>query len=172
LETLQQILTTHLLRYPKIQVQDIYKLLHQACLGSEHNIQDELEARDWLERELAGMGDGPDDPLMDRLSPAGQILRIHLRPYLRAGKDPEKLLQAFLNTAQSWRGSSKLLKEYGVTAAWLVQRGSWSIRWEEIESFFVKMEEKDFPAMHHSKVYIRLYRPAYRVVASQFLEEI
>ena len=161
----------HLLRYPQMQIADLYKLLHHAALGSEHAFRDEQAARDWLERELAEMGDGPDDPLMDPLPPDGQILRVHLRPYLRAGKEPEALLRAFIQTANEWRGSPEKLKVYGAGAARLVQARTGSIRQEEIEAFFVKMEEQDFPAVHHSEIYERLYRPAYRVVARQFLEE-
>lgn len=171
METLYQILTSHITRYASIQVQDVYKLLHQAALGSEHAVRDEQVARDCLERELAEMGAGPDDPLMDPLSPDGQILRVHLRPYLRAGKDPETLLQAFIRTANEWHASPERLKEYGAAAARLAQAGKGPIRREEIEAFFAKMEEQDFPAVHHSEVYERLYRPAYRVVARQFLEE-
>lgn len=161
----------HLLRYPQMQIADLYKLLHQAALGSEHAVRDEQAARDWLERELLQMGEGPDDSLMDPLSPDGQILRVHLRPYLRAGKNPETLLRAFIQTANEWRGSPKKLKEYGAAAARLAQAGTGSIRREEIDAFFAKMEEQDFPAVHHSKDYQRLYRPAYRVVARKFLED-
>ena len=171
METLSQILTSHLARYPQMQIMDLYKLLHQAALGSEHAVRDEQAARDWLERELAEMGEGPDDPLMDPLSPDGQILRVHLRPYLQAGKDPEILLQAFFRTANEWHGSLDKLKAYGAAAARLARAGTGSIRREETEAFFTKLEEQDFPAVHHSKVYGRLYRPAYRVVARQFLEE-
>lgn len=167
----RQILTSHLLRYPQMQMADLYKLLHQAALGSEHAVRDEQAVRDWLEHELAEMGDGPDDPLMDPLPPDGQILRVHLRPYLRAGKNPETLLRAFIQTANEWRGSPEKLKEVGAAAARLAQAGTGSIRQEEIEAFFAKMEEQDFPAVHHSEIYERLYRPAYRVVAKRFLEE-
>jgi hypothetical protein len=161
----------HLARYPQMQIVDLYKLLHQAALGSEHTAHDEQIARDWLERELAEMGDGPDDPLMDLLPPDGRIVRVHLRPYAAAGKDPETLLQAFIRTANEWRGSPEMLKEYGAAAVRLAQAGTGSIQPEEIEAFFAKMEEKHFPAVHHSEVYERLYRPAYRVVARQFLED-
>jgi hypothetical protein len=36
--------------------------------------------------------------------------------------------------------------------------------------FFMEMERKKYPAVHHSRVYRRLYRPAYRVAARSFLE--
>ena len=158
-------------RYPQMQIVDLYKLLYQAALGSEHAVRDEQAVCDWLERELAEMGAGPDDPLFDPLSPDGQILRLHLRPYLRAGKNPDTLLQAFIRTANEWHGSPEKLKQYGATAAQVAQAGIGSIRREEIEAYFAKMEVQGFPAMHHSAVYKRLYRPAYRLVARQFLEE-
>ena len=152
LKTLNQILTSHFIRTPAMQVQDVYKLLHQSALGSEHAVRDEQAARDWLERELDGMGDGPEDPLLDPISPDGQILRLHLRPYLRAGKDPEALLRAFIRSATEWRGSPDKLKAYGAGVRRLAQAGTGSIRPAEFEAFFAKMEEQDFPAVHHSEI--------------------
>jgi len=40
----QQILTDHLARYPLMRVEDIYKLVHQASLGSEHAVSDVARA--------------------------------------------------------------------------------------------------------------------------------
>ena len=39
------------------------------------------------------------------------------------------------------------------------------------DAFYAKMEAQDLPAVHHSEVYKRLYRPAYRVIARQYMEE-
>jgi hypothetical protein len=172
MDALIQILTSHYALTPDMLVQDVYKLLHQAAMGSEHAVHDEQATRDRLERELAEMGEGSDEPLLDPISPDRQILRVHLRPYLRAGKDVETLLRAFVRTATEWSGSPEKLKEYGAAAARLAQMGTGSIRREEIEAFFSKMEQQGFPAVHHSTKYERLYRPAYRVIARQFLEDI
>jgi hypothetical protein len=169
--SMNNILRNHFQRYPLMQVADLYKLLHQAALGSEHAVRNEQAARDLLERELAEMRNGPDDPQTDPLSPDGQILRVHLRPYVRSGKDLEKLLAAFIQTANEWRGSPEKLKEYGTTVARLVRSRTAEIPLKEIEAFFAKKEEQHFPAVHHSEVYEHLYRPSYRVVARQFLEE-
>jgi hypothetical protein len=168
---LEHILANHLARTPQMQVQDLYKLLHQAALGSGHAVKDIESARGWLERELAEMGAGPDDPLFDPISPDRSILRVHLRPYFAAGKDPELLLQAFVRTANKWQGSTEKLKEYAAAAARLANKGQWEIRPEAIEAFFATMEAQAYPAVHHSETYARLYRPAYRVVAREFLEE-
>jgi hypothetical protein len=167
---LDGILRSHFLRYPNMQVADLYKLLHQAALGSEHAVGDEQVARVSLEKELLEMGTGPADPLIDPLSPDGKIRRVHLRSYIQAGKNPETLLQAFIHTANEWHGSPEKLKEYGAAAARTAGAGTGSVRREEIEAFFAEMGSQGFPAVHHSTEYKRLYRPAYRVVASRFLE--
>jgi hypothetical protein len=172
IDTLQSILTNHFNRYPQMQMVDFYKLLHQAALGSEHAVQDEQEARDWFEREHAKMGNSPNDPMVDPISPDGQILRVHLRPYLCAGKDADTLLRAFIQTANEWQGSLDKLKEYAATAGGMTQPVASQFSPMEIRAYFAKMEAQGFPAVHHSKVYERLYHPAYRVIARQYLEEI
>jgi len=169
---LNQILTSYLARTPVMEVQDLYKLLHLAALGSGHIVRDERAVRSWLERELDEMGTGPDDPLIDPLSPDGQILRVHLRPYKREGKNPDKLLQAFIRTANEWFGSPEKLKEYGALAGQMAEKGGFPFSEKEFHSYFAEMESRGFPAVHHSEVYEQLYHPAYRVVARQYFEEI
>ncbi len=172
MDILDQVVINHFTRTPSMQVQDVYKLLHQAAMGSEHAISDEQAAREWLEREINEMGDGPDDPLLDPISPDGQIVRVHLRPFRLAGKDSESLLRAFIRTASEWHGSSEKLKEYCTSVTRLAQSGTISLQPGQIESFFLKMDTEGFPAVHHTNLYQQIYRPAYRVVARQFLEEI
>ena len=155
-----------------MQVQDLYKLLHQAALGSDHAVEDSDPARKWLERELVEMGAGPEEPIFDPISPGGEILRVHLRPYIRAGRDPQDLLAAFLHTAKKWNGSKATLRENGQLAVQLVEMEDWPLQGIEIEAFFAKMEGLDFPAAHHSAIFAGLYRPAYRVIAREFLETI
>ena len=170
-ESLFKILNNHLTRTPDMQLQDVYKLLHQAALGSEHAVGDEQAVQDWMNRELVEMGAGPDDPLVDPIAPDGQIVRIHLRPYIRAGKDPQALLQAFIRTANEWHGSPDQLKSFGQSAAQFAREGLLPFHAGDLGSYFIIMEQQGFPAAHHTEVYERLYRPAYRVVAIQFLEE-
>ncbi len=168
---LHSTLTEHLKRYPHMQAADVYKLPYQAAMGNGHAVRDIDTARGWLERELSSLGEGPDDPLIDPLPPDGQLVRVHLRPYMAAGKDPEALLRAFVRTANEWHGSVERLKEYRTAAVEMIKAGLSEIRPDAVESFFATMEAQGFPAVHHSETYARLYRPAYRVVAREYLEE-
>jgi hypothetical protein len=164
MDTFSSIIRTHREHYPEMGVQDLYKLAHQAALGPEHAVGDPAGVRDYLERELKIMGKGPDEPLFDPISGNGEIVRVHLRPYLASGRDPDHLLDAFVRTANEYQGSVSILE-----TCWHAARQArlWSL--PAMDEFFTQMKMGDFPAVHHSERYCELYRPAYRVVLRKLL---
>jgi hypothetical protein len=153
-----------------MQLADVYKLIHQAAMGSEHAIRDERSARSWMTRELAEMGEGPVEPLLDPLSVETGIVRVHLRPYIASGGDPAKLLEAFLCTANQHKGQIRLLETYWQAAVSLAESGQIPFSVDEMRSFIIPLAAQGFPAVHHSSEYQKLYRPAYRVVQGSLLE--
>jgi hypothetical protein len=169
-KTLAGILEAQVRRYPLLEIQDLYKLLHQASLGSEHAVSNDDGVRAWLDGELATMGAGPEEPLLDDISPDGEIVRVHLRPYLGAGHEPERLLEAFLRTAREYQGSVERFGRYGEVAVQVASAGRLNVPAEQISQFMQQMGEQGFPAIHHSAPFRAHYRPAYRVVARVFLE--
>ncbi len=169
-EILVRILAAQYRRYPRLRIADLYKLLHQASMGSEHAVSDEDSVRAWLQEELSTMGDGPEEPLVDEISPAGDIVRVHLRPYVMAGHSPAELLEAFLRTAREYRGSVEHLKRYGKVAEQVARSGLLPFQPREIGRFMQRMEEQGFPAVHHSDTFRCLYHPAYRVVVRRLLK--
>src|SRR5512136_1192132 len=122
-DAIRCILSDHIARYPLMQVRDLYKLIHQAALGSEHAVRDLESARAWLDRELKDLGPGPADPLIDPISADGRIVRVHLRPFLHAHGDLTALLDAFVRTANEYRGDTKRLPEYATAAQQMAQAG-------------------------------------------------
>jgi hypothetical protein len=149
-----------------MQIQDLYKLIHQAALGSEHAISDLEAPRQWLERELAEMGSGPEETLIDPISADGKIVRVHLRPFLAHGGDAGTLLSAFVRTANAFHGDKAVLQDYWNAATELRPFSS-----VEMIAFIETARAQDFPAVHHSPEYERLYRPAYRVIKRKYLDE-
>jgi len=158
----ESILKSHLARYPEMQIQDVYKLIHQAALGSEHAVTNPKAARAWLKQELAQMGEANAEPMIDPISADGQILRVHLRPFLAHGGDPESLLTAFVRTANEFHGDKQTLKNYWDIATRLEVFPS-----AALDDFIQSM--KGYPAVHHSAIYTRRYRPAYRVILQKYL---
>ena len=159
-EVIEKVIRDHFTRYPNMQIQDLYKLLHQAALGSEHAVSDRGAVERWMTRELAEMGEGNTEPMVDPISPDGDIARVHLRPYVSAGHDPQLLLDAFIHTADDYHGETQFLENYWQDA---IKLGAFSV--EEMNGFFQDVKAKNFPAVHHSAEYERRYRPAYRVIS-------
>ena len=170
--TVAGILKQHCERYPKLSVEDAYKLVFQACLGSEHAVANPEDARRWLEQELATLGSGPDEPLIDPISPDGRIVRVHLRPFAAQKGNPERLLQAFIQTANHYRGSRKELARSWAEVVRLAVENALPFSADEARAFGTKMADAGYPAVHHSKIYTVEYRPAYRVIAREYLDGI
>lgn len=169
---MRSILIEHNQRYPLWSVDDLYKLVYQAAMGSEHAVRDERAAGERLADEIAALGPGPQDPLADPISPDGQILRIHLRPFVQQGLNADRLLAAFIRTARDFQGQKQNIRRYGGSACEVALEGLLPIAPEEVEQAFADMEAGNFPPVHHSPLYEEHYRPAYRVVARDFVSEM
>ena len=166
----RRILALQYKRYPLMEVQDIYKLIHQASMGSEHAVQDVDVTRAYLEREVNELADGPEEPIKDIISADGRMARINLRPYLASNASLEILFRAFIRTANEFEGSTMRLKRYRSYAEPLTDKGSFAFSHTALRTFFDQMEAQGFPAVHHSASYAATYQPAYRVVLHEFLE--
>jgi len=162
---MRRILIAHATRYPHWALDDLYKLIHQAALGSEHAVSDEAHARERLTQELAGLGPGLEELLIDPISPASDVVRVHLRPFVRLRLEGEQLLDAFIRTAREFHGSADRVVEYANTAADLAREGLLRFDGDGVTEFVARMKEAGFPAVHHSPAFEAEYRPAYRVVA-------
>src|SRR5205823_6624785 len=109
---ISQLLGSHLQRYPRMQLEDIYKLLHQAAMGPEHAVEDAVLARERLRAEAQDLGSGPADPRMDPISPDGRLVRVHLRAYLESGAAIEDLAAAFVDTAKTYPAAPDKLAKF------------------------------------------------------------
>jgi len=168
----QQILARQMARYPRLAIQDLYKLIYQAALGAEHAVPDVAAAQDWLERELRQLGAGPPEPIVDVISPDGCLVRVHLRPYVAAGGDPGALLTAFVRTAKEHGGTGEQLRRYWSYAVRLAAMGGLPFNQTDLRSFWADVAAQGFPVVHHSAAYRAAYKPAYRVIRQEFLGDL
>jgi hypothetical protein len=168
-DAIARLVSEHVRRHPRLEVQDLYKLLHQAALGSEHAVADLAAARQWMAHEIAALGPGLPEPLVEPVSPDGRLARVHLRPYLKAGHDPERLVEAFILTASEYKGAVSELERYGRVATRMAAAGHLPFPAEEVTRFFEAQAAQGHPAARHSAAYRQAYAPAYRVVALEHL---
>lgn len=168
-QSFQIILLEHARRYPAWQMEDLYKLIHQANLGSEHAVTDREHARRWLEEELAHLQPTQPEPLIDPISPDGSIVRVHLQPFAAGGLSSALLLDAFIQTSAGFRGSIRGLEDAWREATSLAEGGLLHFDPAKMESFITEKSRQGYPAVHHSERYTLAYHPAYRVTARVYL---
>ena len=167
-----QLLGQHLKHYPLAQLDDVYKLLHQAALGAGHAMDDVTALRERLDTEVATLGSGPEEPLAELISPDGRLTRVHLRAYLQAGHSVEPLFDAFVQTAQEYPSSPDKLAKFCACLADLADVGGIPFDRTEVSRYFAKIAEDRYPVVSHSAEFRAAYKPAYRVVALDFLPAI
>ena len=154
------ILIDHLKRYPLMQAQDVYKLIHQAACGPAHAVTHRDVAREWLENELETLSDPWPEALIDPISPDGELVRVHLAPFKASRGDPLTLLDAFIRTSQEVHPDDERLERYLAASLESVP---------ELAGLLASLKSQGFPALHHSDAYRTAYRPAYRVVLKKYL---
>jgi hypothetical protein len=134
-----QLLAHHFRRYPRMELVDVYKLLHQAAMGPGHAIDDLKSVRDKLEAEVAQLGEGPDDPIADPISPDGKLARVHLRPYLAAGHSARFLVDAFVQTGHSRPEAPERLEKFCACLGDLAATGGIPFPRDEVERCVTRM---------------------------------
>lgn len=168
-ERFRQVVTYHLEKYPSMEIQDLYKLVFQAAMGSEHAVPDRQAAQQWLERELATLVIGSEEPFSEPLSPDGELVRVNLRGYVEQGGDTRELLDAFIATAKQFEASEGGLERYWGYVEAMAETGQIPYPKGQLGKWFAEMRDQGFPAVHHSSSYRNLYQPAYRVVSRELL---
>ena len=166
-----QLLGEHLGRYPLMQVADVYKLLHQAALGSAHAV-DPANAREQLHQEATGLTPAPDALLAEVISPDGRLARVHLATYLGRGMSLDSLADAFAGTASTCAGSTDKLAKFCGCLGDLADAGGIPFTRVEVEAFMGTRQQQGWPAVRHSDAYRAAYAPAYRVVDVTLLPQL
>jgi hypothetical protein len=166
-----QLLGEHLGRYPAMQVADVYKLLHQAALGSAHAV-DAANARELLRKEAAGLTPAPESLLAEVISPDGRLARVHLAACLGRGLPLDALADAFSGTAATYTGSPDKLAKFCGCLGDFADAGGIPFTRAEVESFMGARQREGWPAVHHSDAYRAAHTPAYRVVDVTLLPQL
>ncbi len=166
----------HADHYPNLNVEDLYKLLHQAVAGPAHSIEDPDMARQWLDREWDGLEDPLEaEEMFEPLSSDGQLVRVNLRPWRAAGLAPEVVLNAFVRTAGALPPDTVRIRIELDAISACSERisddlGLSALSAQAIRTFFDDQARDGYPAIHHSEEYSRRYLPAYRVVLRSYLD--
>ena len=149
---------------PGLEIQDLYKLLYQGRFGIGHLIPSREAARRYLLDEIATLPQGEDEPLLEPCSPDGRMVRVNLRPFVRRGLDPEKLLGAMLKSLLAAPPDTAAFQRDWEAAGALLRAGRLPLDAAAFAAFTREVSQARYPALHHSASYSARYHPAYRVV--------
>ena len=161
---IRDFLRAHCARYPKLELQDIFKALYQSAFGCEHLIADPSAAADYIRAEAAQSEDNADE-LVEPLG--GDYCRVYLG-VLQDGLSAETFARLFALSARHEEcGREKLGAMLSVLQTMADAGGLPFSARETAEA--VEMWRKDgFPPLHHSEVFRKDYAPAYRVLRRDF----
>jgi hypothetical protein len=171
-QSTQALLNAQLKTYPLAQLEDIYKVLHQAIFGVRHSPEQKKGVAEWLAHEWQLPSSLKPGPLAEALGP--DWLRLHLRPYQAQGGQMAPLLDCLLDGAQA-RGDDAA----GMQAAWEVWREmahkkSLIERFppRQVDLFGQAFARRGWAASPHSAEYIRHYQPCYRVLRQSLAQQL
>lgn len=169
--SVKQLVEYHQQLRPDLQVQDVYKMLYQANFGVGHILTDSTGVRAYLMEELASM-DTTDrsEPLLERISTSGEIVRVNLRPFKAMNLNPQALLQLMERSAAETRPDTLAFNREWNEFCALVRYGFLKFSLNEVEEWDARVSARVLQPVHHSQQYTRAYKPAYRVVRSSLFE--
>ncbi len=170
-EAIEVLLREHFERRPLMRATDVYKLLFQGVFGVGHILSEGALKRLEEEAESLNIEDHPAEPLIERISVDGSMVRVNLRPYLRRELPLDKLYEAMEETSKDRGDPEKFLFSWSVFYE-LAGSGAMAVDGEELDSLHRELQEEGPRPHHHSEPYRDAYYPAYRVVKRGALERI
>ncbi len=166
-EDVRYIVQQHDIWYPLMELRDYYKLLYQGVMGSEHIIETSEGFSDWLRQELASVEPIPGERLLEPIRRDHALFRLNLRPYKARGVDLAQLVPALISSSHEITGTKAELRQaWGIFSGWCAEGIPARFEAGDLEAFNHRLDELDYPAMHHSEMYSRAYHPAYRLLSA------
>ena len=155
-----------------LQVQDVYKLLYQANLGVEHIVSDSAGVLAYLQDELGSLDrSSVNEPLLERISTSGEIVRVNPRPYKALNLDPSFLVELMFQSAAQTRSDTLMFYRQWNEFSGLVRYGLLDFPMAKLKEFDQRIVEGKLDPFHHSEEYGDANKPAYRVVRRALFEE-
>ena len=164
----RELIHTQVQRYPAMQIEDLYKLAFQAALGNEHLMTDSAMVHDYLLKELESIQVSSTEPLLEEISPDGEVVRLNLRPFKARQGDHRALFHAMMQTARTFPQSPERLEQFLSYLDQFAGSGVIAFDASAMKNFIEEMRRQKFPAVHHSSQYEEKYAPAYRVILKKY----
>ncbi len=158
--------------HPRMQIQDMVKLIYHNEFAGGHLITDEMDSLKRLEEECRAFMRHSED----REIPSGSVFedignglcRLHLTTLQGAGIDLATVNRLFINTANSVSGSIQNFEAKLEVLKQCCKDKLLPYPIDEVESYLYDYQSQGYPPIRHSKIYRDFYLPAYRIVKAEY----
>jgi hypothetical protein len=163
----------HLVWYPRMELRDVYKLVYQGTMGSEHLITSPQAFISYLNEEFEPLQADPSERLLEPIRPDQSLFRINLRPYKALNLPVDVLVPGMLETAQVFKSDLEGFKHAWMGFGKACEQGQVSrFKVGDFHTFTVWVEGLGFPALHHSEAYCLAFQPAYRLISAHIAGQL
>ena len=166
---LESLINYHFKLYPKMQIEDLYKMIYQSVMGPGHLLEDGAVAFRSLKNEMEKRAGKAKNLFID-IGLDNDLVRVNLNVFQEKIGDAQKLFSAIKETAKIIKPDKSKLQKVWCQVGQIFAGGephflSYSI-WKEFTEF---LQKNNFPHIPHSEIYKKNYCPSYRVVLRKYL---
>jgi len=164
------LLLEHYRKYPKMQLQDMVKLIYQNEFGAGHLISNEQDSMKRLKEESENIRQVPyEEDACGLFEDIGNgLYRLHLSAMGSTDIDLATVNKFFINTANSVRGSIQNFEDKLEVLKECCEENSLPYSLQECKAYLDDYKNKGYPPVSHSMTYKSLYFPAYRIVKAEY----
>lgn len=178
--TLEEVLLKHYNCYPKMQIQDMVKLIYQNEFGGGHLIKNKDDSLLKLEEEfclLRRYSSNINIHVSELFEDIGNnLLRLNLFSILKKKNNKENntcielstINNFFVNTANSISGKKERFEEKLEILKKCCRDRLLSFSIIDVEDYLKEYKAKGYPIVSHSEIYRSTYLPSYRIVECKY----
>lgn len=172
METLKGYIIDQVKKYPKLELQDLVKLIYQNTFGPGHLVTDALSSLERLKQEYKEVMGEHVNPLETQVTTYEKIGNGLVRVNLKGLE--EKALpiinRMFVITANDFKGSQETFLQNLELLVQMSKNGEIPFNLDQVKAYLEVYKEKGYPCVSHSEVFKANYEPSYRVIASKYIE--
>ena len=158
-------LLSHYQKYPKLQIEDVFKYIYQSSFGCEHLVDNENDVIGYIKREVSDK-ECFENTEIEALD--GEYSRVPLS-LIYEGMSAETFGKIFCISAKKEPDGKEKLLEMLKSARELVAVGELPFSIQEFDKKVASWEKTGYEAVHHSAVFRAEYKPHYRVISNRFI---
>ncbi len=169
---LEEILLIFYNKFPKMEIQDYLKLIHQHTFGCEHLIKNSTNSFKYLENEWNNCIKSFDNNVFE---PIGNgYSRFNLFNGKNNGYDINTIFKIFYGSANLpyKKNTTKNIEINLDILRKLTLEKKINLNMDQLNKAIKVFKKNSYAPIHHSKIFHKHYAPSYRVLAEQYIKYI